>query len=88
MRERIDHGLEVLQRFGKASVLHEGATAFILPASEVIAGLLTVRDLADRSHDDSPQRYLGRDDVHDVEGLAHVREHLWGAAARLPDSGA
>jgi hypothetical protein len=28
-----------------------------------------------------------QDDVHDVEGLAHVREHLWGAG-RLPDSGA
>ena len=27
------------------------------------------------------------DDVHDVEGLAHVREHLWGAG-RLQDSGA
>jgi hypothetical protein len=23
-----------------------------------------------------------QDDVHDVEGLAHVRAHLWGAAAR------
>ena len=22
-----------------------------------------------------------QDDVHDVEGLAHVREHLWGAGA-------
>jgi anion-transporting ArsA/GET3 family ATPase len=28
-----------------------------------------------------------QDDVHDVEGLAHVREHLWGAG-RLRDSGA
>jgi anion-transporting ArsA/GET3 family ATPase len=29
-----------------------------------------------------------QDDVHDVEGLAHVRAHLWGAAGRLQDSGA
>jgi hypothetical protein len=28
-----------------------------------------------------------QDDVHDVEGLAHVREHLWGAG-RLRESGA
>jgi len=28
-----------------------------------------------------------QDDVHDVEGLAHVREHLWGAAA-MQDSAA
>jgi anion-transporting ArsA/GET3 family ATPase len=29
-----------------------------------------------------------QDDVHDVEGLAHVRAHLWGAAGRVADSGA
>jgi hypothetical protein len=31
-----------------------------------------------------PERH---DDVHDVEGLAHVRAHLWGAAP-VPDSAA
>jgi anion-transporting ArsA/GET3 family ATPase len=29
-----------------------------------------------------------QDDVHDVEGLAHVRAHLWGAAGPVTDSGA
>ena len=26
-----------------------------------------------------------QDDVHDVEGLAHVRAHLWGAQSRTPE---